>query len=68
MAIHKHIDLILYDIWVDLYGEKFAKEEIDYEISLWNGKGISPYKTAWDWALKMIKQERRQEFQKYLPK
>jgi hypothetical protein len=68
LAIHKHIDLILYDIWVELYGEDFAKKEIGYEISLWTGKGISPYKTAWDWALKMIKQQRRQEFQKYLPK
>jgi len=66
MAIHKHIDLILYDIWVKLYGEDFAKKEIEYEISLWTGKGISPYKTAWDWALGMTKEQRHDEFQKYL--
>lgn len=68
MAIHKHIDLILYDIWVGLYGESFAKKEIDYEISLWTGKGISPYKTAWDWALKMTKEQRQKEFRKYFEK
>ncbi len=64
LAIHKHIDLILYDIWVDLYGENFAKREIKYEISLWDGKGISPYKVAWDWALSMTKEERAREFKK----
>ncbi len=68
MAIHKHIDLILYDILVELYGESFAKEEIKYEISLWNQKGVSPYKIAWDTVLKMAKEQRRREFQKYLKK
>ena len=66
LAIHKHIDLVLYDVWVKLYGENFAKREIKYEISLWNRKGISPYKIAWDWALSMTKEGRRNEFKKYL--
>lgn len=65
MAIHKHIDLILYDIFVELYGESFARKEIDYEISLWTGKEVSPYKTAWDWALGMTKEQREKEFKKY---
>jgi hypothetical protein len=68
MAIHKHIDLILYDIWVKLYGENFAKKEIAYEISLWTGKGISPYKIAWDWALKMTKEQRQKLWNKSLKK
>jgi len=68
MAVHKHIDLILYDIYVELYGETFAKKEIAYEISLWTGKGISPYKTAWDWALSMTKEERQKLWKKILSK
>ncbi len=64
-AIHKHIDLILYDVWVKLYGENFAKREIRYEISLWTGKDISPYKIAWDWALSMTKPERTKMFRKH---
>lgn len=68
MAIHKHIDLILYDIRVELYGESFAKKEIDFEISLWDGKGISPYKIAWDWVLSMTKEERQKLWKKSLKK
>jgi len=66
--IHKHIDLILYDVWVELYGENFAKNEIDFEINLWSGKGISPYKIAWDWALSMMKEERQKLWKKSLKK
>lgn len=65
-AIHKHIDLILYDVWVKLYGENFAKREIKYEISLWTGKDISPYKIAWDFALSMTKEERAKKFKEYI--
>lgn len=68
LAIHKHIYLILYDIWVKLYGESFAKKEIDYEISLWTEKKVSPYKTAWDWALSMTKEERQKLWKKSLRK
>lgn len=64
-AIHKHIDLILYDVWVTLYGENFAKREIKYEISLWTGKGVSPYKIAWDFVLSLNKNERAKEFEKF---
>ena len=66
MEIHKQVDLILYDIFVELYGEKFAKKEIEYEISLWDMKGISPYKIAWDFALSMTKEKRQKEFKRYL--
>lgn len=65
-AIHKHINLILYDIWVTLYGENFAKREIKYEISLWDREGVSPYKIAWDWALSMTKEERAKKFKEYI--
>ena len=45
--MHKHIDLIFYDILVELYGKDFAKEEIEFEISLWTEKRVTPYKIAW---------------------
>lgn len=66
LEVHKHVDLILYDILVELYGEGFAKKEIEYEISLWTGKDISPYKIAWEWATSMTKEDRQKEFKKYL--
>jgi hypothetical protein len=65
---HKQIDLILFDILSTLYGEEIAKEEIEFEISLWTGKGISPYKIAWDWALSMTKEERQKLWKKSLRK
>lgn len=66
LEVHKHADLILYDIFIELYGENFARKEIEYEISLWTGKDVSPYKIAWDWATSMTKEQRAEEFKKYL--
>jgi hypothetical protein len=68
LLAHRPVDLILYDIWVELYGKNFAKKEVVYEISLWSHGGVSPYKIAWDWALGMTKTERHEEFLKYLQK
>ncbi len=68
LELHKLLDLILYDILVDVFGKGIADKEIEYEISLWTGKDISPYKIAWDWALSMTREERQKEFKKYLPK
>ena len=66
LLTHRPVDLILYDIWIELYSENFAKKEVAYEISLWSHGGVSPYKIAWDWALAMTKKQRHEEFQKYL--
>lgn len=63
---HRPLNLFLYDALTDLYGENIAKENVDHEISLWNKKGISPYKIAWDWALGMTREERQIVFKKYL--
>jgi hypothetical protein len=68
LLTHRPLDLILYDILVELYGEKVAKEEVKFEIELWDEKDVSPYKIAWDWALGMTKEERKKEFKKYLKK
>ncbi len=67
LEVHKQVDLILYDIWMELYGKEFAEKEIEYEISIWDGKGTSPYKLAWDFVLSMTREERAKEFKKYLP-
>ncbi|HZQ29672.1 MAG TPA: hypothetical protein VFA93_01170 [Patescibacteria group bacterium] len=65
LDVHKLLDLILFDAWVELYDEDFAKDQITYEINLWNREGISPYKVAWDWVLKMTKEQRAEEFKKH---
>ncbi len=56
--VHKIIYLILYDIWIDLLGEKPAKESKNIEISY----GSPTYKRAWDWALSFSKEERVKKF------
>ncbi len=58
--VHRIIDLILFDIWVELFGEKLAKENMKHEI----GYGCLDYKKAWDWALSFSKEERTKEFEK----
>lgn len=65
---HKLLNLILYGTLLELFGKDITNKEIAYEISLWNHKGISPYKIAWDWVLAMTKEERQKEFKKYLAK
>lgn len=62
--VHRIIYLVLYDIWVQLYGEKLAKEAMELEISY----GYPPYKKAWDWALSFDKLERSKKFKEFLKK
>ena len=57
--IHKTIDLILYDIWVELLGKDLANKSKDIEI----GYGDPTYKKAWDWALSFSKKQRELKFQ-----
>jgi hypothetical protein len=56
--VHKIIDLILFDIWTDLFGESKAKENINHEISY----GCLDYKNAWEWALSFSKEDRKNKF------
>jgi len=54
---HKNINLVLYDIWVDLYGKEVADRNVEVE------SGRKPlYKKAWDWALVLSKEEREKKF------
>lgn len=63
---HQILDLVLYDIWSELFGEEFAKEGVKAEIGIQNPK--ADYKTAWDFALAMSKKERREFFRKIVEK
>ena len=54
---HSLLFLILYDIWVELYGERFANEQVEIEK---NRRG--PYPAAWQFALSMTKKERENRF------
>ena len=56
--VHKILDLILYDLWVSLLGEKRANESKDVEIAY----GDQAYKNAWDWALSFDKETRVKKF------
>ena len=56
---HKVVDLILYDIWVDLYGKKFADKAVLAEA---NSQKTNVYKKAWKWALSMSMGERQKLF------
>jgi len=56
---HDILFLILYDIWVDIYSQEFADEMVQAEK---DRKGYYDYASAWDRALALSKQERRDKF------
>ncbi len=58
---HKELNLILYDIWSELWGADFADQAVKKE-RIYNAL----YSTAWDWALGFSKEERSTLFQKKL--
>ncbi|MBX4206043.1 hypothetical protein KW795_02500 [Candidatus Microgenomates bacterium] len=58
---HKAIDLILYDILTELYGEDYAKGQVELESTF-----RDTAKDAWDWALSFTKEERKSKFKEIL--
>jgi len=62
--IHKITDLILYDIWITILGEKAAEESREVEIKY----GDPVYKSAWDWALALTYEERQSKFKELTQK
>ncbi len=58
---HKVLNLILYEIWTELYGVEFANNAIKGEVA-WS----DTYKEAWDWAISLTKDGRQEEYKKYL--
>ena len=57
LVVHKQINLILYDIWADLYGKGFADEMVKEESNL-----APYYKKAWEYALSFTREERMKKF------
>lgn len=58
--VHRVLDVVLYDILTDLYGEEVARENVKHEISY----GDKNYKKAWNWAMSLSKEGRKKEFGK----
>ena len=56
---HRKIFLVLYDIWVALYGKEFADRNVAVEAKR---KGLYDYESAWKWALAMSAEERAGKF------
>lgn len=56
---HRKIFLVLYDIWVDLYGKEFADRNVAVESQR---KGLYDYESAWKWALAMSAEDRAATF------
>jgi hypothetical protein len=56
---HRKIFLVLYDIWVTLYGKEFADRNVEVES---RRKGLYDYESAWKWALTMSAEERAAKF------
>jgi len=54
---HKVLYLYLYDVWVTLYGKRFADAAVEAEKG-WASQGLPFYASAWDWALSMTQEQR----------
>lgn len=61
---HKLLDLVLYEVFVELYGEAFANNAVEWDSNLPKPE----YKEAWDWALAFSKDERKIKFLEVLEK
>lgn len=61
LEVHKLIFLILYDIWLELYGKKFAEDMVEVE-----SKRNEIYEKAWNWALSFSKEDRSKQFFKLI--
>jgi hypothetical protein len=58
---HKILNLVLYNIWTELYGKEFADNSVAGEF-VWG----DTYKKAWEYALALTKEQRLEEYQKFL--
>ncbi len=61
VEIHKILNLILYDIWVKLYGKDFADRNVEVE-----RQRAQIFKGAWDLALGFEKHERKRRFKEII--
>jgi hypothetical protein len=58
---HPTINFFLYDVWVELYGKDFADRMVDIE-----KERADIYKTSWEGALALGKDERKDKFAEYV--
>ncbi len=56
---HRKLFLVLYDIWVDLFGKDFADSQVLVEK---RRKGRYDYESAWNWALALTPEQRISKF------
>lgn len=61
---HRKLFLVLYDIWVALYGKEFADRNVVVESKR---KGLYDYESAWKWALALGPEERAAQFKALVP-
>jgi hypothetical protein len=58
---HKVLNLILYEVWTELYGKDFADNAVQGEFLFGD-----LYKEAWEYALSFTKEQKREEYQKFV--
>lgn len=61
LELHKTLFLILFDVYVELYGEDYANRAVAWESA---NLPKQVYASAWDWSLQFLKSERLAEFKK----
>lgn len=59
--VHKVLNLFLFDVWTDLYGEDFAQAQVAVERAR-----TTMYASAWDWALDFDRATRAELFRRTL--
>lgn len=64
LEIHKVLNLILYDVMINLYGKDKTKKLVKWESS--SRTGI--YKKAWNWVLAYDKKTRAKKFENFMKK
>ena len=60
---HPIIFLFVYDVWVELWGQPFADEQVVVESGR---RGLYDYETAWKDALELTPEERAARFEQFL--
>ena len=56
---HRKLFLVLYDMWIALYGQEFADRMVQVERGR---KGLYDYDSAWTWALALSPEQRAARF------
>lgn len=56
---HRVLNLVLYDVWVSLWGNEFAVRQVQVES---NQRGRYDYESAWRWALSLTSEQRLARF------